>query len=331
MNSVKTRVAWADVCKGVLIILLMFSHIVWVTKDFYGLENKTIDCLGTIGSIWNCFFMSCFFLVSGMFSNFSKPFKQFVWGNFKALIFPALVSLFLFNIYKFPNIDYTMVCSRALLYGGGFWFLCSLFLGKIVLWFIVKWEWRNWMVIVILLIASFFGKLLDHIDIFPNVWYHRNFLNFTLYIAIGFYFKDLILKKAVGLGSSIVFVFTIVVLYTSGIKIPNVVAIFNESLSQHPITILLSITGSITCIHMCKIIAHNPVLEYLGRNSLIVYIYHMTFLSFALAAIEGAFCQATIRNSIVLIFMAVVSTLVFCSMLSAMMNTKYFKWMKGAF
>lgn len=327
----KKRITWADLCKGILITLLMFSHLVWVSKDFYFIENSAINSLGLISSIWNCFFMSCFFIVSGMFSNFNKPFTQFIWGNFKALIIPALVSLVLLNIYKFPNIDYEMVIRSAFLYGGGYWFLCSLFLAKIVLWFFVKWKWNSWIVILLLLIMSFTGKLLDQIGDYSNIWYHRNFLNFTLFLGFGYYFKETIQNKVFGIVSTLVFVTAIVFFFTLGINIPNVVSVYNESLIQHPLTILLSITGSVSIIHLCMLIKHNTVMEYLGKNSLIVYIYHMTFLSLAVAAVEGTLCQTSMRNSIVIVFMILASTLVLCSILAAIINTKYFKWMKGSF
>lgn len=95
MTGKKERVLWADICKGILITLLMFSHLAWVSTSQYGVQNLVIGNLGRICSVWNCFFMSCFFMVSGMFSNFNKPFKVFIWSNFKSLIIPAFVSLVL--------------------------------------------------------------------------------------------------------------------------------------------------------------------------------------------------------------------------------------------
>ena len=49
----------------------------------------------------------------------------------------------------------------------------------------------------ILVLMSFLGKVLDEMDLFPNFWYHRNFLNFTLFLGIGYYFKDYIKESKI--------------------------------------------------------------------------------------------------------------------------------------
>lgn len=328
MVQSKERILWADICKGLLITMLMFSHLAWVSKSHYHTDNAVIDYLGMYSGVWSCFFMSCFFLVSGMFSNFNKEIKPFLMGNFKSLIVPALVCQ---AILCLPSLNYTSFLKSTLLYGGGMWFLTSLFLSKLFLWACIKWIKKEWVVITLLLLLSFAGKLLDDINLFPNYWYHRNFLNFCIYLGIGYYFKEIILKKTIGIVFSVAFVCTIGVLLTMGIRVPNVVAVFNESLIQHPLTIWLSITGSIACIHLCKLIGHSVVLEFLGRNSLIIYIYHMFVMPHFISATALSLNGNTLINSLLLVFMIVVSTLVFCSGLAAIMDTKYFRWMKGVF
>lgn len=324
----KERVLWADICKGLLMVFLMFSHLAWVSTSHYNVHNQVIDIIGRFSSVWNCFFMSCFFIVSGMFSNFNKPFKIFIWNNFKSLIIPALVSLVLYSLICRSFTDFF---SYALLYGGGLWFLSALFLSKLLLWVCVKWVKNVWLTMAVLLALSFVGKWLDDINVFPNYWYHRNFLNFTFYLAVGYYFKEFLQKRWVGVVATITFVITIVFLFAMNVKVPSVVAIFNETLSQHPLTIWLSLTGSITCIHLCKLIGHSSVLEFLGRNSLIVYIYHMMFLSRCIGAMTLSLNNETIINSFIIVFAIVASTLLFCSGVAVAMDTKCLKWMKGVF
>lgn len=331
MNTTKKRIGWADICKGLLITLLIFSHLFWVSKSKYGIQNQVIDSVGIICSIWNCFFMSCFIMVSGMFSNFNKPAKAFIIGNFKALIVPAWVSMVLFNLPHITNLDYISFFNRAFLYGGGKWFLTALFLSKILLYICVKGEIKKWIVLAILLFISFLGKLLDDLDAFPNYWYHRNFMNFAFFLGIGYYFKDFIQKNVVGIVSALAFTITIVILFAMRISVPNVVSIFNESFAQHPLTLWLSIMGSITCIHLCKLIKNNVILEFLGKNSLIVYIYHMYFLSYCISALCPSLYNGTLVNSLVIVFMVITSTLVICSGIATVMEMKLFRWMKGVF
>lgn len=324
----KDRILWADISKGILITLLMFSHLVWVAKSKHDIHNVVIDNLANVCGIWNCFFMACFFVLTGMFSNFNKKFNVFFVANVKSLIVPGLVFLLLFNLPKM-NLDYVFL--RTFLYGGIFWFLTSLFISKIVLWICLKYIKKSWIVLVSLLCLSFFSKVLDDIENIPNYWYHKNFLNFCLFLAIGYYYKKLIPKRMTGIISGIAFVVPIIGFYIVGNKIPNVVSIFNENLWQHPITVWLSITGSITCIHLCMLIKECAVLEYLGRNSLIIYIYHMTFLGQAIYALKASLNDTLLINSVVMVFMIIVSTLLFCCGLSEVMNMKYLRWMKGVF
>lgn len=324
----KERVLWADICKGLLITLLMFSHLVWVAKGKQNIDNDLIDLIGTSQGVYTCFFMSCFVLLSGMFCNFKKTAKDFFISNFKVLIFPALVSLFLFNL---PNLDYSNFITMALLYGGGLWFLTSLFLSKLFLWLCIRYLKKEWIIIAILIVMSFSGKILDEAELFSNYWYHRNFLHFCLYLGIGYFFKDLILNKIVGIASVIAFVLSVIPFLVIDIRIPNVVAFFNETLLQHPLTMWLSVTGSIACVHVCKAIKSNEVLEFLGRNSLIVYIYHMIMLPECISLLASSLNGNSIRGSMIPVFMIIVSTLVFCSGVAVALNTKYLKWMKGSF
>lgn len=331
MIQKKERIAWADICKGLLITLLMFSHLAWVSKSQYGVQNQLIDIIGKNACIWNCFFMSCFFIVSGVFSSFNKSAKDFLWHNFKSLIIPAWVSLSVFSLIDVRCFDYGSFLSQAFLFGGGLWFLTSLFLSKILLWLCIKGLKNKWVVLSLLLVLSFVGKWLDDSNLCPNYWYHRNFLNFALFLGLGYYLKDFVLKKQVGIVSSVAFVLSIAVLCIKGVSIPSVVAIFNESLLQHPLTIWLSITGSVACIHLCKLVNHVPVLEYLGRNSLIVYIYHMFFLSNSVNVLAVSLNEGSISGSFFMVFAIIAGTLVFCSGIAELMNSKYFRWMKGVF
>lgn len=323
----KARIAWADVCKGLLITLLMFSHFSWVSKSGYNIDNSVINILGRYTCVWNCFFMSCFYIISGMFTNFNKSPKNFIWGKFKSLIIPAIVYLALCSLL---SLDYVDFFKYTFLYGGGLWFLSSLFLSLLFLYLCLK-VFNKCFVIFILLLLSFTGKLLDDANIFPNYWYHRNFMYFVLFLGLGHYYKDFFMKKFVGLFSVVAFSLTVVILFVMGIRVPSVVSIYNESLSQHPLTIWLSLTGSITCIHVCKFINHNVVLEYLGKISLIVYIYHMMFLSRSISVMICSLNGGNFIDSMIQFYAIIVSTLLFCIVISIIMDYRYLRWMKGKF
>jgi hypothetical protein len=263
-----------------------------------------------------------------MFSNFYKKPLDFVATKFKTLIFPAIVVLALVCL---PSMNYSDFISILLLYGGGQWFLSSLFLSSLFLYVCIKYIKRGWVVMTLLVALSFAGKLFDDMNFFPNYWYHRNFMNFSLFLGLGYYYKDYLLKKIVGRVSAFSFALTILVFFVMGMRIPNVVSNFNESIVQHPLSILLSITGSLTCIYVCKLIAHNAVLEYFGRISLIVYLYHMIFLPHCIRAILPAMNGAAIVDSLFQVIMIILGTLFSCFFIAKVLDCKYLKWMKGVF
>lgn len=322
------RISYIDVTKGLLIILLMFSHTFWCF-DMKHVESTFLTDLSKISSVWNCFFMACFFLITGMCSNFNKSFLQTLKSNFKSLIFPAIVFCILFDLRKYGFCDFA---AKVILKGGGFWFLSALFLSKLTVWLLNRWIRRRIFIIVFLLILTVIGKCLSEFDFVPNYWYHRNYLFFTLFVSLGNIYKDQIISRTVGILSTLLFIITVSFLLFNELQIPNVVSQYNESLQEHPLTLLLSISGSITCIHLCKLINKSALLEYFGRNSLMVYMYHMVFLSIIVQSMLPSLLNICSKQNIIfLIICTVVTTLYLCSLIIWITDFKYTSWIKGKF
>ena len=128
-----SRIKWIDIYKGILIILMVLAH----TPGFY------------VKYIY-AFHMAAFFFISGYTQNFDKSnFIEFVKKKFKKLIIPFFVVNIIFylfiismkcfgiyNIYYNYDIDYNSVINLfRFLYtsdiGGATWFLVVLFLSLI--------------------------------------------------------------------------------------------------------------------------------------------------------------------------------------------------------
>ena len=86
----KERLHYVDVCKGLLILMVIWQHIPEFVS-WAGVDSSVIESCGG-GSSWLFwgFYMQAFFLTNGFTSNFKKDFRPFLWGSFKALLIPYI-------------------------------------------------------------------------------------------------------------------------------------------------------------------------------------------------------------------------------------------------
>ncbi len=84
----KERFHYIDVSKGLLMILVVYAHLC----GFGAVKDNTV-IIGIRYSVntFLSFYMPCFFVITGICSNFRKPFKSFIVGNIKSLILPSFV------------------------------------------------------------------------------------------------------------------------------------------------------------------------------------------------------------------------------------------------
>ena len=75
MNS-KKRIPYFDVAKGVLICLVIISHIYLETLTVAKIPNSTFAWMRSWQWIHVSFFMPAFFIITGLCSNFEK---EFIW------------------------------------------------------------------------------------------------------------------------------------------------------------------------------------------------------------------------------------------------------------
>jgi fucose 4-O-acetylase-like acetyltransferase len=125
ISNILERILWADICKGVLISLLVFSHLVWGSRSFFQFQNQIIEVIGSFSA----------YVILGLFSNFNKPFWDFLLRNFKPLIIPTLVCIALYSI---PSLNYNYFFNRPVLFGGVFGLFTLLILSELLLWICIK-------------------------------------------------------------------------------------------------------------------------------------------------------------------------------------------------
>ena len=128
------RISYLDVAKGALIILLVFAHFRSALNrtDF---KNDYFEYVYGWNSIFTCFYMPAFFLISGYCSNFRKDPKTFLKSLLKSLVLP-LFALSLVNDTMYALMvthqDISTTLLKTIKSGGTLWFIQALVIAKVI-------------------------------------------------------------------------------------------------------------------------------------------------------------------------------------------------------
>lgn len=130
------RIHYIDVCKGILIIIVVIHHVFGLMMNF----NIVSYDMAYLEKIYVPFFMPAFFIITGYCSNFDRSFKEFFYTNTRQLLIPGVC---FFVMIRFIE-DCMLACDYSLsaflniiillLLRGGCWFLVAMFVSKVVYW-----------------------------------------------------------------------------------------------------------------------------------------------------------------------------------------------------
>lgn len=279
----KTRLHYVDIAKGLLILMVIIHHIpqYYLTNG----HNVYLKYLDDYSFIYTSFFMSSFFILSGHVSNFSKPFIAFTIKNFKSLMVPSFTFTMISVWSKSPLDVLQPISLDTILYmitwGGQFWFLPAMFLGREIYWVINHYIDNTvirWLIFLMLLV---FGVVLsNNIDIM-NIWRFKHALIFTVFLAIGQFtkFHGISSNKIIVLGFT--YLLFLLACLLIGIDVPTITQNVNLNIFSIPLCLLLSISGTALIVYISYLINRNSFFEYLGKESIIFYIVHPICLPFA--------------------------------------------------
>jgi len=284
------RLRWVDVAKGILILLVVLSHFSGITKNLE-INHAGVGDVKAINFLFTHYYMAAFFVLTGYTSNFKKRFSEFFVSSFKSLIIPAFCFSILYSVllfFLFGDEKYlTDIVGIKFWYTGFkfYWFLNALFLSRICYWLLYNYVGSDVMKSFILLALMLLGIYISssYRD-FPNGATHNNpffvlhFMRMAFFLWIGQMYRkyeDRLTYGWMALGGAICVLFTIV-FKIGGIVIPSANFTINFDFSIYGVSefLLFTITGSGLIICISKWIRKNPLLEYFGRNSLIVYVTH---------------------------------------------------------
>ena len=333
MNKTKPRIEFIDIIKGLAIILVVIGH----TSP-----NKT-EILPYKSLIY-AFHMSLFFILSGMFiatsrENYSlQTLKDFLHKNFIALVVPFMIWGAIYMNFSFSNLAYlcfgswiSFVHIHTL---SSLWFIVALFVARIYLelFFMLvnkiklKIQYAICAAIPLCFLLGF--CLPHHNDVLTQ---NGNFLSYDIaFVAAGFMLIGSLIKpcikKLVGIKNVYLIILTMVssLLFIYGFNLTDYthefVLMANATYPNIPAFLFCSLTGSFSFILagilVYKIPVKKRILNFLGQNTLGIFLVHRHFVVAFLAFLQ----TNTNLNRLSINTIITIASLIITSLLVVLIN-----------
>ena len=193
----KERLHYVDVCKGILILLVIWQHIPLFAQKS-GIDSDILGYWGWNLSFWFvCFYMQAFFFLNGYTSDFKKDFKPFLWNSFKALIIPYIAFSLIgkaFNVMLWGESDLFVKSAGAgdqvwFFMEESYWFLSALFMARILYWFLTRYikndYWRGAAALAVMLVGFFLNYI--YADVSSDPAHYNNHLHYRNALCMMFF------------------------------------------------------------------------------------------------------------------------------------------------
>ncbi|MBQ4484466.1 MAG: acyltransferase family protein [Prevotella sp.] len=340
-NNGKERLHFIDVAKGILILLVVYGHLYAWTRKF---NPEAADLILQSLNLFISFYMPAFFVITGFCSNFKKPFLEFVSSSFKSILLPGITFAVFFAIISF---DVTIqrlyrIGKDFLMYGGQFWFLSALFIARLIYWVLYN-NFSGNKTIVYSIILFVIGFAMSFLYNYYEFWWFIHALLLTPYLCLGQLLRNhnMIPFRLAAILFTITLVVTVILSsigflrvdyadITFVLKVPAIVRSFiNMNSSMIVSLILLSVTGSIMTIGLAKWIGKNALLEYMGKNSIVIYCMHGFILRNFSLLLEDRVLSAFWYYVVVL--MALILSVVVSCVIAYVLNRRFLKVLIGRF
>lgn len=291
----RERLPYIDCSKGILILLVVFYHIP-STAQGLNISTEALAQINSTNLLYSSFFMQCFFMLSGMVSNFDKSPLAYLKSNIQTILVPFL--LFCVIRYITHCLYHHGIETDALFKNQGgqevffmvdsFWFLTALFFAKILYYFIRKASDKFIVRFTICLVCLTASILMSqgHGQEYSNYFHYRNGMAMLPFLCIGEYLKNLFERRNARLLISISCAYLIALLFSQTIGWPTLTpyvhkVYFDFNIIDIPRYLFFATTGSLLLISIGRWIKQNPLLEEIGKLSLIIYGFHPIVLKVA--------------------------------------------------
>lgn len=334
------RLSYVDAQKGILILLVVFHHINNYAHSL-NIEIDEIDMVFKANYLFVGFFMQAFFFLTGYVSSFNKKFTVFIKNNAKALLLPILFFWLInssvetyFSHIKDSMMYVTIDNQKIPLLFETMWFLQALFIAKVLLWLINRYAKKTIIQIAIVVTLLVLGSILNDFLGHYNNWLHyRNALCMVFMMFMGFYLKKQtqLMVKVEKLRYVILLLYLIPTLLLAT-KDMTISYTHMQYFSTKYLVAYLYLSSMGTLAFFCCLKKNNSrFLEYLGKNSLIIYGVHFVFLQFLEVILLRFFSLNGWMNEFIYLIIVYCGSVLLCLASCLFLNRKPFCYLVGKF
>lgn len=293
----KKRLNYIDIARAFAMILIVLGHTVVYSKCLVGLYKLIYS-----------FHVALFFIISGFTFKIrdNESFLCFFKKKFLRIMIPYFIWALLFLIpyilfgrtfggkLSTPPKFNLIIMLTNILYGNGnmyalkqntsLWFLPALFSTEIIYYFIVKfvekYQRKKFIIILPLLIISFLSEnYMNDIIIFP--WGITTVLNIGIFFYIGYLLNEYnVIEKFSNNMKSISIILLLLGTVCCYLNYRDVAYVEYEY-GNFALALISGICMSLFVLFISKNINDNKILQYLGKNTMGILIFHkITILLF---------------------------------------------------
>lgn len=350
-NNRNNRIEWIDVCKGILILLMVWGHIPNISQG-HNIDITYMSRFLVLMPYYVCWFMQAFFILTGFTTNFNIGGGVFVKKQIKSIIIPwfsfSIISRVFYVLYLDEGLFYNIDGLNYFFLIEDYWFLSALFFSKITFFFLqktIKSDYLIGLVLIGLMTAGYFSIIM--FKNVPNPYHYYNYLHIkdflcmVLFLWVGvllkryYVYHDIFFKVSVVLfGGMYVFRY-LFTLFGVNNFIPTPVVISHyaniHSILQLPVYIFYVITGSFTMFYLVQKIKSLFILAYIGRNSLVIYCAHFVLLCVFIDLMYLMITPDGLFTSFLFLFSVLFFTLLSLVLIIKLLNYRPFSFLLGKF
>lgn len=328
----KQRIPEMDVMKGILGILVIMGHILYIEEVVGGVHpaGRVSECLNVFTGVWIApYYMAAFFFVTGFCSSFKSDIKTQIVKDAKCLLLPSFL------------IPFIMSMVSSVLLGNGInlsfpksvqWFLWALFWAKIIFKLFKQYMRIESVTWLLLIVMSVVGSVMMYHMPEANYLAYQQALVFPIFLALGHKMRDINLKPWVFYVAMIVYVVSAITsYYILRWGAPSLCAVTTFFPERWPLYFLLATSGILSIFLISKLLKGSRILQYIGQMTLVLYLVHGTFLVVVTSYLKPQITEGYSNSGFQMCFyiLMFLGALLWSCLWSELFKLRYLKWILG--
>lgn len=158
-------------------------------------------------------------------------------------------------------------------------------------------------------------------------WWFYHALMFAIYLHFGTQLKNVEFRPIY----CMMYIVMVVAMNLIFGDVPYVTSETSMRIWQMPLFIVSAFLGTVSIFYLSKRINSNGFLEFLGRNSIVIYCLHFTVMADFYRIFAKALNVCNIYQSIFALILMYATVVLTTMGISVLLNTKFTKWVIGKF